>query len=147
MIVDYPTFTFAEEYEDKLPSLVKQIPAGRVSRPRPGRPRTGFRTPGILRRAIAGEHPGRQVVQRNPADKKGGNNPKLGRFPRSLAEREGFEPSEPFGSRALQARALGRTMLPLRASRIIPPGSGLGKTRNQKTSPNVLRARSMERSY
>ncbi len=31
----------------------------------------------------------------------------------SLAEREGFEPSEPFGSRALQARALGRTMQPL----------------------------------
>ena len=30
-----------------------------------------------------------------------------------MAEREGFEPSEPFGSRALQARALGRTMLPL----------------------------------
>ena len=30
-----------------------------------------------------------------------------------LAERAGFEPAEPFGSRALQARALGRTMLPL----------------------------------
>jgi hypothetical protein len=30
-----------------------------------------------------------------------------------LAERMGFEPMEPFGSRALQARALGRTMLPL----------------------------------
>ncbi len=30
-----------------------------------------------------------------------------------LAERMGFEPMEPFGSRALQARALDRTMLPL----------------------------------
>ncbi len=30
------------------------------------------------------------------------------------AERVGFEPTEPFGSRALQARALGQTTLPLR---------------------------------
>jgi hypothetical protein len=32
-----------------------------------------------------------------------------------LAERAGFEPAEPEGSRALQARAFGRTMQPLRA--------------------------------
>jgi hypothetical protein len=31
-----------------------------------------------------------------------------------MAERVGFEPTEPFGSRALQARALGQTTLPLR---------------------------------
>ena len=30
-----------------------------------------------------------------------------------VAERVGFEPTVPFGTRALQARALGRTMLPL----------------------------------
>ena len=30
-----------------------------------------------------------------------------------MAEREGFEPSLPFGKRALQARALDRTMRPL----------------------------------
>ena len=30
-----------------------------------------------------------------------------------MAERMGFEPMEPFGSRAPQARALDRTMLPL----------------------------------
>ena len=29
------------------------------------------------------------------------------------AERVGFEPTEPYGSRALQARALGQTMRPL----------------------------------
>jgi hypothetical protein len=34
-----------------------------------------------------------------------------------VAERAGFEPAEHFCSRALQARALGRTMLPLRAMR------------------------------
>ena len=33
----------------------------------------------------------------------------------NMAERMGFEPMEPFGSRALQARALGQTMLPLQA--------------------------------
>ena len=33
--------------------------------------------------------------------------------PMSMAERVGFEPTVPFGTRALQARALGRTMLPL----------------------------------
>ena len=32
-----------------------------------------------------------------------------------MAERAGFEPAEPFGSRALQARALGQTTQPLRA--------------------------------
>jgi hypothetical protein len=31
-----------------------------------------------------------------------------------LAERAGFEPALPFGKRALQARALGQTTLPLR---------------------------------
>jgi hypothetical protein len=36
-------------------------------------------------------------------------------LPPELAERAGFEPAEPYGSRALQARALGRTTLPLRA--------------------------------
>ena len=49
-----------------------------------------------------------------------------------VAERVGFEPTEPFGSRALQARALGQTTQPLRTERgrlspprggIIPPGS------------------------
>ena len=40
----------------------------------------------------------------------------------SMAERVGFEPTEDCSSRALQARALGRTMLPLpvRACEIIP---------------------------
>jgi hypothetical protein len=33
-----------------------------------------------------------------------------------MAERVGFEPTEPFGSRALQARALDQTTLPLRVS-------------------------------
>ena len=33
------------------------------------------------------------------------------------AEREGFEPSNPFGLRAFQARALGQTMRPLLNSR------------------------------
>ncbi len=32
-----------------------------------------------------------------------------------VAERVGFEPTEPEGSRALQARAFGRTMQPLQA--------------------------------
>src|SRR3972149_2884560 len=39
-----------------------------------------------------------------------------GRWPaytRNVAERVGFEPTEPFGSRALQARALDQTTLPL----------------------------------
>ncbi len=31
-----------------------------------------------------------------------------------MAERVGFEPTEPYGSRALQARALNQTSLPLR---------------------------------
>ena len=30
MIVDYPTFTFVEEHEDKLPGLVKKIDPGAV---------------------------------------------------------------------------------------------------------------------
>jgi hypothetical protein len=34
-----------------------------------------------------------------------------------LAERAGFEPALPFGKRALQARALGQTTLPLRIKR------------------------------
>lgn len=40
------------------------------------------------------------------------------------AEREGFEPSKPFGLRAFQARALGQTMRPLHAKReySIPAG-------------------------
>ena len=34
------------------------------------------------------------------------------------AERVGFEPTEPCGSRALQARALGQTMRPLQITAI-----------------------------
>jgi hypothetical protein len=50
------------------------------------------------------------------------------------AERVGFEPTVPYGTRALQARALGRTMLSLhlaviQATRIIPDSQGLGKPR------------------
>jgi hypothetical protein len=46
-----------------------------------------------------------------------------------MAERAGFEPAEPEGSRALQARAFGRTMQPLRAyyNKIISPGITAGK--------------------
>ncbi len=45
-----------------------------------------------------------------------------------MAERAGFEPAEPEGSRALQARALGRTMQPLRADtdEIIPLDTAIG---------------------
>ena len=40
-----------------------------------------------------------------------------------MAEREGFEPSLPFGKRALQARALDRTMRPLQFMWKIHPRS------------------------
>ncbi len=36
----------------------------------------------------------------------------------ALAERAGFEPAVPFGTRALQARALGRTTLPLQLAEL-----------------------------
>ncbi len=40
----------------------------------------------------------------------------------SQAERVGFEPTEPCGSRALQARALGQTMQPLQKDDYIAVG-------------------------
>ena len=42
-----------------------------------------------------------------------------------MAEREGFEPSLPFGKRALQARALDRTMRPLHKAGCLPQRAGL----------------------
>ena len=45
----------------------------------------------------------------------------------SMAERVGFEPTVPRGTRALQARAFGRTMLPLQVRGIIPQTNPLFK--------------------
>ena len=53
------------------------------------------------------------MVRRVGVFLRNGATPKWGRP--VVAERAGFEPAEHFCSRALQARALGLTMLPLRA--------------------------------
>jgi hypothetical protein len=54
-----------------------------------------------------------------------------------VAERAGFEPAEPFGSRALQARALDQTTLPLHVSpALVRAGFGI-IARGSSTPPDL----------
>jgi hypothetical protein len=65
-----------------------------------------------------------------------------------VAERVGFEPTEPFGSRALQARALGQTTQPLRTERgrVSPRPRRDYTTGVQRTASVTWRRRRLERS-